>query len=145
MKRSIIYFMVGLAVFGTYGCSKDGSSNTTSKNAKFTFKVTGLNVAEGDEMHMIIAGTDASATMTWKVNGQERANEAAITITKNDLAGGNTIVVESTRPVLAASVSITGYNMGAPFTVAYTAEVAGSKKNDLDDQVTESYNKAFQY
>lgn len=144
MKKMTVFATACLMVIAV-ACSKNEQNNSKGKNIKITVSVEGLNLNEQDNAHVIIAGTNTSGTASWKVNGEPRNNEAGLAISKQDLAAGNTIVIESVGPLVAANVGLTGVNFGDSFTIKYKAEVSGEVKNELSDVVTQQYQKTFVY
>lgn len=144
MKMKTVFAIASLMII-LGACSKNDSNNSQGKNLKFTISVTGLNLNEQDNAHVVIAGTNTSGTASWRVNGELRNNEAGLVISKQDLAAGNTIVVESVGPLVAANVGLSGINFGSSFTFKYKAEVSGAVKNDISDVVADQYQKTFTY
>ncbi|WP_118976182.1 hypothetical protein [Taibaiella koreensis] len=152
MKKTMLHLGILAACALTLGsCSKDNNPlvPTGTKNIKFTFSTPGIKDAEGDAASFNLAGSDGSGDNTlWKVNGQVRSNEQGFIIAEEELEAGGTFVIESVKPLMAASLSISAQNFGATsYTLKYKAEVNGTVQNDVTENIVSSngYIKQFSY
>lgn len=153
MKKTLLHLgILASCAFTLASCSKDNPVTpgpTANKNIKFTFSTPGIKDAEGDAASFSLAGSDGSGDNTlWKVNGQVRSNEQGILIAEEELEAGGTFVIESVKPLMAASISISAQNFGATsFTLQYKAEVNGTVQNDITENIVSSggFIKQFSY
>ena len=130
-------------------CSKDNNSplpGIPTKTGKFTISVKDINLSEGDDVSFIFSGSDGTLNGTcWKVNGVTKENEPAITINQDDLLSGADIVVETAKPLVSSSVSISIVNFDAPVKLKYTPAYQGSTQAPVVETITDTYVKSFTY
>lgn len=146
MKKTFLFAIFCMALLAS--CSKDsGINNDKKKSAKFTITAPGLNPAEGDQALMTFTGNSASGgtTTVWKINGVPQENQINIHIGNELLAEGKTVVIETATPMEVMTMVIGGRNIGTPYTVNFKAEVNGSEKNNISEQVVETMSKNFTY
>ena len=134
----------------TSSCSKDGNNNPlpgiSKKNAKFTFSVKDINLADGDAAKVTITGSDGTIDGTiWKVNGVTRNNEPLVSFDEDELASGTEFVVETVKPVVNAQVSLVVVNFNGAVKLSYTPTVEGSSQQPVIETVSGDYNKVFSY
>lgn len=131
-------------------CSKDDNNSPlpgiTTKTGKFIISVKDINISESDDVHFTFAGSDGTLNGTcWKVNGVTRENEPAVSITETDLLSGNDIVIETAKPLVSASVSISIVNFDTPVKLKFTPSFQGSTQGPINETVTDTYIKQFTY
>ncbi len=151
---SVRLLSVALLSAGLFASCKKDSNNPspnnpvpgTGKNVKLTVRVTGYNDAESDYISFTVAGGKVNASSTtWKVNGVTRENEDGIGMGKDELGGGQTIVIESIKPV---DIAIAGYqfiNFGAPMSIYYKAEIDGKVVNEDSQTLGDDKQAAKRY
>ncbi|RPE08012.1 hypothetical protein EGT74_13135 [Chitinophaga lutea] len=130
------------------GCGgKDDPALPTSRNFKLTVSATGLSATDYDGATIAVAGSLLSSTEStlWKVNGQVRNNEKGISFTKAELLAGGTFVLESIRPLAVIDVTVSCTNFNEPFNLKIKTEVDGQVKENIDQAVTNSFEKHWQY
>jgi len=133
-NRALLSFLTLLAsvlFFTSCGKDKDTAPDINGvKSAKFTITVNGA--AAEDYVSFVFASTTVNGSSTiWKVNGQVRENEQAVSLDQGDFGtGSKTIVIEATQAVPAISVGIQCLNFNANYTVTYKAEINGKVVND---------------
>lgn len=131
-------------------CSKDNNNSplpgVSTKTGKFTISVKDINMSESDNVSIIFSGSDGTLNGTcWKINGVVQENEPAITISEDDLLSGGNIVVETAKPLVSSSVSISIVNFGAPVKLNYTPAYQGSTQAPVVETITDTYVKSFTY
>ncbi len=131
------------------GCSgkDDPAPLPTEKNFKITVSATGMSATDYDGVTIAVAGSLLSSTEStlWKVNGQVRNNEKGISLTKAELLAGGTFVIESIRPLVVIDVTVSATNFNEPFNLKVKTEVNGQPKENVDQTVTNGYEKHWQY
>lgn len=156
MKKISIIATTLLASVLFGACSKSDSGSSTTpvndynkvKTAKFTITVTGSLEDYDQSLFIFSSGTAGGGSTVWKVNGETRTNEGAISINEDDFAKKTTYVVELTQPVAAIAASISCINFDAPFSFSYKAEINGKVVKDIvNETVTDKddYKADYSY
>lgn len=149
---------LGLAMLSLVACSKndgngpidDPNANLDTKNMKFTFSVTGINIDDMDHASLTFSGTDSKGTTTvWQLNGEILPNERGFSVSQDKMKDGSTFVVESIVPLASAGVSISVVNStisdNTPMHLKFKAEVNGKVGNDIDETINEYYTKSLSF
>ena len=126
--------VVTSALFVNCSSSDDGNDpvipGIEGKNMKFTITID--NVTMDDYISFVVASSSFNTNTIWKVNGTERSNENAISLTDENFSGSTkTYVIESTVGLPAASLGM----QFIPFTnksitYSYKAEINGKIVKD---------------
>jgi len=146
IKRTLLMAgLLSVIVAGLGSCDKDPITGQSKKNMKFTITVTGAT--NTDYISFVFSGgaPDPTDKTLWKIDGQVQNNQAAVSLDKDDFGAGKTIVVESTKPLVAASVPVQCLqpaNDTRTYKVSFKAEIGGDVKQN-DQNVSVGYNKDY--
>jgi len=144
MKSLKFFLFMGLiSAPGLFvGCSKDKADSPDSddnkiKTAKFTVTVSGAT--SGSIISVGASGNNTAGELgIWKVNGEDRGDEAIIALNADDFTGSTqTYVLEITKPVFRIGINLTGdlIDDAAPYKISYKAEINNKVVKD-DPNVT---------
>lgn len=126
--------VVTSVLFVNCSSSDDGANpvipGIEGKNMKFTITID--NVTMDDYISFVVASSSFNTNTIWKVNGTERSNENAISLTDESFSGSTkTYVIESTVALPAASLGMhfIPFN-NKSITYSYKAEINGKVVKD---------------
>jgi len=132
-------------------CGKDNDApqpggDQKIQTAKFTVTVNGINPADDFASIVFSSATVSGSSTLWKVDGQVRSNENAVSFGKNDFTTIKTHIVELTQSVPGIAVGIQCLNSQASYTISYKAEVNGKVvKDDQNITVTDANDYTHDY
>jgi len=142
--------LVTSALFVNCSSSDDGNDpvipGIETKNMKFTITIN--NVTMDDYISFVVASSSFNTNTIWKVNGTERSNENAISLTDESFSGSTkTYVIESTVALPAASLSMNFIPFtNKSVTYSYKAEVNGKVvKDEQNITITNPSSHTAQY
>lgn len=139
MKKFLITCFVAVNILALGACSdKDDPEPGTpgGKKAKFTITVEGAN-ANDDYISFVFSSRELNGgSSIWKVNGESRPNEGAISFNDNDFINTKTYVIESTELLPFIAVGIQCINYGDQLKISYKAEIDGKVAKEESKTLT---------
>ena len=129
---------LSVLIFGTTGCSKDDVGQEEPEKGgtyKITVKLDDVDTNQDFVSISVAGGTIGGKTDVWKVNGEVRTGEGAISLNKNDFSGATkSYVIETTQPIqaFAAGVQIINYGQNLPISL----KIEKNKETKVSEEKT---------